>query len=152
MNEDIGDCGQGLSLAVDSVGVWHLSYIDGTEETLRYAHVVDRLVSTSVIDDGATDGTTAHADGRHIVGDDSSIGVTTSGEVRVAYQDATSQRAMLARQSAEGTWTVSVLDGSDHSGFWLVHLVDGERSDVATWWRNQADGMNDNGVRTFTIE
>jgi hypothetical protein len=152
MDARVGDCGLGLSLAVDSSDVWHLTYVDGTEEALRYANVDGTTVTTSLVDDGATDGVDPHTDGRHIVGDDSSVGITASGEVRVAYQDATVQRAMLATRSTEGTWTVSTIDSTDHTGFWLVHLVDGERSDVATWWRNQADGMNQNGVRLLTVE
>lgn len=144
-----GDSGIGASLVVDDAGTWHVTYVDGAEERLRYAQVQAGAVTLlETIDDGATDGTAPHPDGRHIVGDDSSVSVTSTGEVRVAYQDATAQRALLARR-VEGAWTIAIVDMEDSTGYWTRQALTGTTSQVAYWWRN-TDG--DNGVRVSSAE
>ena len=148
----IGDSGVGASLAVDSADVWHVTYVDGAEETLRYARIEGGTVTTEVVDNGTTDGTTMHDDGRHLVGDDSSIVVTDGGEVRVAYQDATAGRAMFARRGGDGTWTLSVVDEDDVTGFFTSQVVIGTTSYVATWWRNDSSDNRGNGVRVVSID
>ncbi|MDQ3033613.1 MAG: MYXO-CTERM sorting domain-containing protein [Myxococcota bacterium] len=149
-----GDSGIGASLFVDAAGTWHVAYVDGAEEALRYAAVAAGIVSTrETIDDGASDGTTAHTDGRHVVGDDASIVVTDGGEIRVVYQDSTSHRLMLARRpSGGGAWAVSILDGENHTGFWADQALVGGTSYVATWWREEARAGSMNGVRVLTVE
>ncbi|MCA9582452.1 MAG: hypothetical protein KC416_11700, partial [Myxococcales bacterium] len=91
-------------------------------------------------------------DGRHLVGDDSAVYVTTSGEVRIAYQDATTQEVILAtRATAGGPWGLRVLDGDRHTGFFLRHLGDGTTSRVATWWKGPiADGVS--GIRLLSVK
>lgn len=149
-----GDSGIGTSLFVDAAGTWHVAYVDGAEEALRYASIAGGAVTArETIDEGATDGTAAHSDGRHIVGDDSSIAVTDGGEIRVVYQDATVQHLMLARRAAGGgDWTVSVLDDEQHTGFWADQQLVGTTSYVATWWRFQSRTAPENGVRVLTVE
>lgn len=150
---DVGDSGIGASLVVDAAGTWHVTYVDGAEETLRYARVADGAVmSTEIVDDGTTDGTSPHPDGRHIVGDDSSLVVTDGGELRVAYQDATSQRAMFARSAGDGTWAIQVLDGEDSAGYFTRQVLLGTTSFVAHWWRREARGMSTNGVRIANVD
>jgi hypothetical protein len=150
--ERVGDSGLGVSLAVDGAGVWHVAYVDGAEEVLRYAQIRGGMVVLrETIDDGSTDGMSRHADGRHIVGDDSSIVVTPSGEVRVAYQDATAHHLMLAtRPAGGGNWTVRVLDDANHTGFWVEQQLVGDTSYVATWWRQTMRTGSPNGVRVLT--
>ena len=151
----VGDSGIGASLTVDGSDVWHVTYVDGAEETLRYARVENGAVDLSeVVDNGTTDGTTMHEDGRHLVGDDSTVAVTSGGEVRVAYQDATAGAAMFARRGGDGEWTVELLDDEDFTGFFTSQVIVGGSSFVATWWRNDsADEANrGNGVRIFTID
>ena len=81
----IGDSGLAASLVVDAADVWHVTYVDGAEENLRYARIEGGAVMTEIVDNGTSDGTTMHSDGRHIIGDDSAVAVTDGGEVRVAY-------------------------------------------------------------------
>ena len=151
---DTGDSGLSADLFIDATGTWHVVYVDGAEEVLRYAKVEAGVVTArEAVDDGSTDGTALHTDGRHIVGDGASIVVTAGGEVRVAYQDATSQNAMFARRDASGSWTVSVLDGEDSTGYWTRQALVGTSSYVAEWWRReQPRESRANGVRIPVVE
>ena len=149
---DVGDCGVGASLAVDDAGVWHVSYVDGAEETLRYARVEGGTATTMLVDDGSTDGTNPHPDGRHIVGDDSSIAVTASGEIRIAYQDATSQRAVMARGTGDGTWVIQIVDMDDSAGYFTTQVLVGTTSFIAHWWRQQMRAMPGSGVRVAAVD
>ena len=145
----IGDSGIGASLFVDATGKWHVSYVDGAEEQLKYARISGTTVEVKeLVDDGATDGTTPNPDGRHIVGDDSSVVVTDGGEVRIAYQDATSQRVMFATRAAAGGWTVAVLDAMDSTGYFVDQVLLANTSYIATWWRRE-QGTRANGVRVL---
>ncbi len=145
----VGDSGLAASLFVDAAGVWHVSYVDGAEENLRYARIEGGMVTAETVDNGATDGTDPNPDGRHIVGDDSSIVVTEGGEIRIAYQDATSRRAMLARRPASGgEWTISIFDETDSTGFWIEQSLLGTTSVIATYYRSASDG----GTRLFNVD
>ncbi|NOY92602.1 MAG: hypothetical protein GXP55_15525 [Deltaproteobacteria bacterium] len=149
-----GDSGLSADLFIDAAGAWHVVYVDGAEEVLRYAKVEAGAVTTrEAIDDGSTDGAERHTDGRHVVGDGASVVVTDGGEVRVAYQDTTSQNAMFARRAADGTWTVSVLDAEDSTGYWTRQVLVGGSSYVAEWWRReQPREERANGVRIPVVE
>ncbi|MDH5492697.1 MAG: hypothetical protein OEY14_12160, partial [Myxococcales bacterium] len=153
-NTYIGDSGQAAKLFVDAAGAWHVVYVDGGEEVLRYARIESGFVTARYdVDDGSTvDGTTRHPDGRHVVGDDASIVVTDSGEVRIAYQDSTAQRAVMARGPGDGTWTLSVLDEMDSTGYWLEQELTGSTSFICEWWRRQGVGTAANGVRVLVAE
>ncbi len=152
----VGDSGLSVDLFVADDGSWHLAYVDGAEEVLRYAVVQGgSVVSRETVDDGSTlDGTSRFTDGRHLVGDDASLLVLPSGEVRIAYQDATAHQLRLARKPrGENGWTRSVLDAEDHSGFWVVQVPTGASSSaVVTWWRNETSMPPSNGVRVFTVD
>ncbi|MBX7195330.1 MAG: hypothetical protein K1X94_24960 [Sandaracinaceae bacterium] len=145
-----GDSGIGSSLFVDDAGTWHVSYVDGTDEGVRYAQVSGGSVTVrELVDDGTTDGTTPFTDGRHLMGDDSSVIVTAGGEVRVAYQDATAHTLVLARRSGT-TWSTRVLDSEDHTGFWVEQATTDTGSRVATWWRRQMARVTIDGVRVIS--
>jgi hypothetical protein len=147
-----GDSGIGSSLFVDAMGVWHVSYVDGTDEGVRYAQVSAGAVTVrELVDDGTTDGSTPNPDGRHVVGDDSSVFVTASGEVRIAYQDATAHRLMVARRSGT-SWTSRILDEEDHTGFWIEQAGSDSGSRVATWWRRQMGRNTIDGVRVLSAD
>jgi hypothetical protein len=148
----VGDSGIGASLFVEG-DTWHVTYVDGAEEALRYARVEAGAVTIrETVDDGSTsDGTVRHTDGRHIVGDDSSVVVMSGGEVRVAYQDATDQTTMLARRASDGTWTHEVFDDEDHSGFWVEQVISGGESFVGSWWIARMGMTLDNGVRVTQV-
>ena len=150
---DLSDSGIAASLFVDGSGTWHVSYVDGWEEALMYATVQGGAVtSTVLVDRGVTDGTAMHPDGRHVVGDDSSIVVMPSGEVRIAYQDATAQRLMFAtRAPGAPDFSVRVLDSVDSAGYHVEQTIGGTQSYVAGWWRRQLEDMSTNGVRVFPM-
>ncbi|MCS6856853.1 MAG: hypothetical protein NZM37_03995 [Sandaracinaceae bacterium] len=146
-----GDSGISASLVVDEMGRWHIAYVDATDEVLRYARVDGGDVAVrEVVDDGTTDGMNPHPDGRHIVGDDASIVVTSSGEIRIAYQDATAHRLRLARRMGD-RWMIQVLDSRDHTGFWVEQAVAPMGSRVVSWWRKEMRGMTQNGIRIFQV-
>ncbi len=148
-----GDSGLGASLFIDPSGRWHVAYVDGTEEALRYVSISSGVVGTpETVDRGETDGTAPHSDTRHMVGDDASIVVTDGGEIRIVYQDATSQRLMLARRpSSGGSWAISVLDREDATGFWAIQKLVGTTSHIATFWRRESRTGSTNGVRVLTV-
>lgn len=153
----VGDSGHGADLAVDSAGLWHVVYIDGAEETLRYSQVQSdgTVVSREIVDDGSTsDGTERFTDGRHIIGDDASIVVDDGGGISVVYQDATSGHAVRAtRPAGGGDWTIARFDSEGSTGYWLSQQRLGTTSYVATFWRQRADRRTMNsGVRVSTLE
>jgi MYXO-CTERM domain-containing protein len=149
-----GDSGASASLFVDAMGDWHVAYVDGTDEAVVYSRVrAGAVVDRAIVDDGTTDGATMHMDGRHIVGDDASVVVTSSGEVRIAYQDATAHTAVVAtRPSTGGAWTISVIDDMEATGFWIEQEATGATSRVATWWRRQMGRNTINGVRVHNVD
>src|SRR5262249_9486243 len=52
---DTGDVGIATSLAIGSNGTWHVSYVNGMDESLRYIEVVDgRPGRSEIVDDGST--------------------------------------------------------------------------------------------------
>jgi hypothetical protein len=139
---NVGDSGIAASVFAEG-NVWHVTYVDGVEETLRYARVEDGVAGGwQVVDDGATEGA------RHVVGDGSSVALV-GGELRVAYQDTTAHRALLARRDGEGDWAVEVLDDTDATGFWTRQTVSGGESQVATFWMGAAGSPS--GVRIFDL-
>lgn len=151
----VGDSGQSADLAIDSAGLWHVVYVDGAEETLRYAQVQSNgtVLTREVVDDGSTsDGTTRHPDGRHIVGDDASIVVLEGGGVRVAYQDATAQNLVVAVRGGGGGWAISPLDTADSTGYWVDHELLGTTSYVVTWWRSRTGRTTANGIRVVIAD
>jgi hypothetical protein len=125
----VGDSGIGASLFVDDAGVWHVTYVDGAEETLRYARVEGSTVTREVVD--------------------SNVVVTTDGEIRVVYQDATEQRAMLARRPASGgDWTISIIDAENSTGYWLEQELVGTTSYVGLFYT----GLAGSGVRVLNVD
>jgi MYXO-CTERM domain-containing protein len=132
---DTGDKGIGLSLDVDGAGNFHLSYVDGLSESVNYALVEGgvNVVSIEVVDDGFGAG-----DGTHIVGDDSDILVTPSGEIHVSYQDATAGTLQYAvgTPSATGhTWNVRTVAQDEFAGAFSEIVTIGGSQQVLNWWR-----------------
>jgi hypothetical protein len=131
---DTGDVGVGASLFVDSAGDWHVAYANGFDETLVYMKVTGGTTpgTPEVVDDGVVPGEQA------IVGDDTSIRVTSSGEVQIAYQDATRGKAKWATGTPTGAthnWTKKELNVSDFAGAFSKVLDVGGKTQVLTWWR-----------------
>jgi hypothetical protein len=116
-----GDCGIGASLAVDASDTWHVTYVDGTWEELRYAVVVGgAVVSYETVDDGTAGLTGLPRNQVDIVGDDSSVvavDVGTGIEIRVAYVDVTEHVTVLAVRSPDtGAWAYELLSPSNPDG------------------------------------
>ncbi|MEM6962567.1 MAG: hypothetical protein AAF550_12630, partial [Myxococcota bacterium] len=148
----VGDSGLSASLTVDPSGTWHVSWVDGGEESLRYTTVRNGVVDPpQTVDEGSTtpEGV-RHFDGRHIVGDSSSIAVTLSGEVRITYQDATAGRTMLARLPPNGqNWLIEILDGAGHTGYWTSQIVWRNTSVISYFWRGLTPNLESSGVRVI---
>ena len=134
--EDTGDVGIGASLAIDSNGDWHVTYVNGFDEQLKYLHLPGGVVAgpPETVDDGSSPA------GDLIVGDDSSVAVSASGSVFVAYQDATNGQLRWAegvpRASGPGRdWSIRVIELPDHAGAFNQILELEGRTQVMTWWR-----------------
>lgn len=84
---DTGDVGMAAALAIAPSGVWHVSYVNGIDETLRYISFADGKPGKSeVVDDGTSVDGKAFSDGKHLVGDDSAIRVD-GDVVTILYTD-----------------------------------------------------------------
>ncbi len=133
------DAGIGTSLFIDDAGDWHLSYVNGYDETLKYAKVVNGAVdSVETVDDGLTLGGVAFPDGLHVVGDDSSIRVNAQGDVTISYQDATGGKLRYAvgtETSGGHDWTVKVVDTDNFGGFFSAQVDAGGKHQLVHWWR-----------------
>jgi hypothetical protein len=119
-----GDRGIGASLAIDSTGNWHVSYVDGLTEGLLYRFVpggdLTKAAAPIVVDDGlsADGGATKFADGQHLVGDNSNLTVNGTNVV-IVYQDATAGTLHWAKGAGGATakFTRGVIKQDGFSGF-----------------------------------
>ncbi len=153
MMRDGGDRGLAAAAAIDATGAIHVAYVDGWEERLMYLRVVGGrpMGDPAVVDDGS--GVAAMQtfdDGRHIVGDSAAVSIGTAGP-RIVYQDTTIGTLRLAALTGTGTaatWTRSVLDSMNHTGYWAT--VSGGR--VGTYWRDLSEASTRRwGVRVFPL-
>lgn len=139
-----GDQGWAPSLAIDEAGVWHSSFVDGIAEDLVYLN-----------SNGVREVIDGRSLGEHwsLRGDDSHIVVLPSGEIRVAYQDATTHQLWLASRDPSGFWTTEELAGAGlgetaAEGFYVSHAQNGGSGSVVSAWFYDASGR-DNGVLLF---
>jgi hypothetical protein len=137
---DTGDVGASASLAIAPDGTWHVSYVNGTDESLRYIMVANGKPGRSeIVDDGTTVDGKPHEDGKHLVGDDSAIRIDPSRDiVTIFYADSSS----LGLRRAIGTGR-----GGDPSRKWDLNTVPQDNKwmafpqvvpnddKVAVWWR-----------------
>lgn len=141
-----GDVGLGAALAVDPSGTWHLAYVDGRREELRYVQVSpDKTVGVpEVVDDGYGLGGAPFADGKHIVGDDPNVFVAPGGEIHIAYQDATAgtlRRAIAAPSGGAHVWSLQAIDAKGGSGGAFPRLVAvGGALKIVHFVRRRVDG------------
>ena len=150
MRTDTGDVGIGASLAIDSNGDWHVSYVNGWTEALQYLTVpagnLAKPLAPEVVDDGQHLNGMAYADGQHIVGDDSSLTVDSGGNVRIVYQDATAgtlhEATGVPAAGNKHTWTVKALQQTNtwFAGF-FPHYVS-QSQQIANWYRNTDHSMS----------
>jgi hypothetical protein len=123
-------------LFIDGAGDYHLAYVDGLSESVMYLKVAGGTApgTAEVVDDGATLNGAPFDDGKHIVGDDTNIFVTQSGEVRIAYQDATAGTLRYA-VGGPGQWTVKAVEQEGFAGFFANHVEFEGGTKVVNWWR-----------------
>jgi hypothetical protein len=140
---DTGDVGVGASLFIDTQGDWHVSYVNGSLETLQYIMVPGGTNPTNkpeVVDDGTSLNGQAFPDGLHIVGDDSFVAVDSSGNVTISYQDATVGTLRVAKgtpMSGAGgthTWAQSAVSQPNLFAGFFSHFIPGQ-TQIANWWR-----------------
>ena len=134
---DTGDVGIAASLAIGSGGTWHVSYVNGLDETLRYISMTNGKPGKSeIVDDGTTADGKPHADGKHIVGDDSTIRVE-GNVITIYYADSSSlglRRAVGTGASASShKWDLRSMK-QDNKWVAFPQFVPGEDK-VAAWWR-----------------
>lgn len=105
-----GDCGIAASLFVqpnaagEADDIWHITFVDGSFERLRYVTVnsANAVTGMTTVDDGYP-GANRPSDRpmlggeRRLVGDGSSIVVSSDGEVRIGYHDSTRVYPIIAR-------------------------------------------------------
>ncbi len=153
----ISDVGVGSSLFISDDGTWHLAYVDGYAEALKYASVTGGAVDgTEVVDDGLAVNGVQNADGQHVIGDDANISVSPQGEVQISYQDATSGQLRFATGTPLGAghdWEVKVLEADGFQGFFsrLVEIDGALR--IVNWGRQiitTGDGVK-KGVGDVTV-
>jgi hypothetical protein len=136
----------GASLFISGDGTWHVSYVNGIDETLRYIALQGtKPTRPEVVDDGFGVDGQPFKDGKHIVGDDSFIQVETSGSISIFYQDATTGTLRQASGAPSGgtrKWSRKVLAQPEKFGGYFPRAVDGK---VANFWRH-----TDHGAREVT--
>ncbi len=134
---DTGDVGIATSLAIDASGVWHMTYVSGLDESLRYVTLEDGKPGKSeVIDDGSSVDGDSFPDGKHVVGDDSAVRAD-GDSVTVYYQDATAgtlRQAVGARDGTSHAWTRRTIAQPDRFAGFFPQIIPGEDK-VANFWR-----------------
>lgn len=144
---DTGDVGIGASLFIDNAGTWHVTYVNGLDESLRYLRVdAGKAGKPEVVDDGSSVDGKPFADGKHVVGDDSTVRVNGDAVV-VYYQDATAgvlRRATGTPDGAKRRWQLKAIAQPGRFAGFFPQVIPGEDR-VANWWR-----QSDRGARTVT--
>lgn len=133
---DTGDVGIGASLAITGAK-WHVSYVNGFDESLRYITMEgDRVSASEIVDDGTQVDGRPFPDGKHVVGDDSNIRVD-GDVVRIVYQDATAGTLRLATGTPQGSgrrWTLKTISQPNRFGGFFPAMVPGGNK-IANFWR-----------------
>jgi|GEM_PF-547252 len=137
---DTGDVGIGASLFIDDKGDWHLSYINGLDESLRYLLLPGGATTdgakSEVVDYGGAPGSNEDSADKSLVGDDSSIRVA-DGKITIAYQNATGGKLRVAsRPVGGGAWTKSeVKQDGKFAGFFSQQVTAGGGKKLVNFWR-----------------
>lgn len=134
---DTGDVGIGAHLTVGDDGTWHVTYVNGLDESLRYVPVTaGKPGKVEVVDDGTQVDGKPFADGKHVVGDDSTA-VPQGASVVIYYQDATNgtlRQATAQGAAGQRTWTRKTIVQPEKFAGFFPFVVPGEGR-VANFWR-----------------
>jgi hypothetical protein len=133
---DTGDVGIAASLAIGPSGTWHVSYVNGSDETLRYISMTDGKPGKSeVVDDGSGVDGQPFPDGKHVVGDDSTIRADGDA-ITIYYADSSSlglRRAVGTGGSNGHEWALRAVKQDNRWVAFPQFVPDEDK--VAAWWR-----------------
>ncbi len=142
------DTGVGTSLFIDADGTWHLAYVDGYAEALKYASFTNGTLDRETVDDGLAVNNVAFPDGQHVIGDDANVSVI-QGVITVTYQDASSGDLRIAERNPGGDgWNQRVLETEYFGGFFSKQLPDGR---VVSWGRRIEPGADGNPISVGNV-
>lgn len=163
----VGDCGQHLTFTIDASGVWHVAYLDGTFDRIRYAQVQtnNTVNNYQFVDDGTAafaPALTDRQDGnRRLVGGEMSIQLSSAGELRILYQDLTGpastdptvqpvgpQPLIATRAAAANTGFAVAYPATrgPNSGFWIsqsLGITAGTNNTSYCVWAQRSANLND---------
>ncbi len=130
---DTGDMGIGLSLAIDDKGDWHLAYVSGLDETLRYLALPGGAPgpASTVVDYGGPPNVNEPSADKNLVGDDSSIRVA-GGKITIAYQNATGGKLRVATSSDGKVWSRTEVQQNGKFAGYFSQQVGGK---LINFWR-----------------
>ncbi|MBW2523093.1 MAG: hypothetical protein JRI23_02905 [Deltaproteobacteria bacterium] len=136
---DTGDTGVGASLFIDGAGHYHVAYVDGLAEAVKYVFVADGVTpgTPEVVDDGYSVDGVVFPDGLHVVGDDTDVW-SDGTIIRISYQDATAGTLRLATgtpdQTAHG-WLLTVVGQEGFAGAFSQQVDVGGVRHIVNFWR-----------------
>lgn len=137
---DNGDVGIGASLTIDDKDDWHLAYINGLDETLRYLLLKGGIVAdgqqSEVVDYGGPPGSNEPSADKNLVGDDSSIQIADN-KIFIAYQNATAGKLRVAvKPLGGGNWArTEVKQDGKFAGFFSQQVTTGGGRKLINFWR-----------------
>jgi hypothetical protein len=139
---DTGDVGIASSLAVDEGGQWHVAYVNASTEVLQYLSVsggdIHKPNAPEIVDDGTGLAGQPYGDGLHLVGDDATMDVEESGNLRILYQDATAGTLHVATATTTAggkhEWALkAIAQPGRFAGFFPRRVPGGVQ--VTNWFR-----------------
>ena len=101
--DGIGNAKAGISIAIDSNNKIHISYVDDTDDDLKYATNASGSWATATVDS------------TFILGS-SSIAIDYNNKVHISYIDAANYDLKYAT-NASGSWTISTIDSEGMVGY-----------------------------------
>jgi hypothetical protein len=147
--EDTGDMGWYNALLIDADDNVHITYVNATFDELLYMNLTEGVVE--VIDSGLRG--TADALQSILVGDDSSLVITSEGVLQVAYMDASRHHTVTSQRDPDIGWMVptSEMGGEEPYdgafGWYLDQVVVGDTVVLVSYRINVREGIRDAVVR-----
>jgi len=139
------DFGVGTALTVSTKGDWLVTYARGFVEALTYLYLPGGLSAAATtptpltIDPGMGLPAGTFTDGKHRVGDDSSINLGTDGALSVVYQDATAGTLRVAKCTKATdcakdpkAWVLSTVEQKGKFAGFFPRRIDDQ---IINWWR-----------------